>query len=124
VPSLWQEMKSVSTRSKTEREGKELRKKKVYLLIFVNLLGQDESRCNRCIMHVISVMVWVVVGIVPTFVAFQFIFMHLWRGYKQNSTVAKDKLWPRKLLPSPKILHPNLLFHFFHPFFFYHFNNY
>ena len=45
---------------------------KLALLIF--LVGQDESRCNTCIMHVISLMVWVVVGIVQPFVAFQFIF--------------------------------------------------
>ena len=86
------------------------------------LLGQDESRCNRCIMHVISVMVWVVVGIVPTFVAFQFILMHLWRGYKQNSTKAKDKCgeesnFPRHSSPSlwlhAEILNPTSANHSF-----------
>ena len=89
----------------------------------------DERRWNRCIMHVISVMV---VGIVPTFVAFQFILMHLWRGYKQNSTKAKDKCGEESYFPHSyphliqgtqhntnlKILHPtspNHSFFYFHP---------
>lgn len=30
------------------------------LILFVELLGQDESRCNICILRVISVMLWFV----------------------------------------------------------------
>lgn len=38
--------------------------------------------------------------IVPTFVGYQFILMHLlWQGYKENSTKAKDKCGEESNLP-------------------------